>query len=52
MAAFQFFITWGNIKLWWAGDDSHVAFGKKLPGEKGSVRRCFVVMKQPVLLPP
>jgi hypothetical protein len=25
-------------------DDSHVAFGKKFHGKKGSVRRCVVVM--------
>jgi hypothetical protein len=33
-----------------AGDESHVFFGKKFPGEKGSVGRCVVVMQQPVLL--
>jgi hypothetical protein len=27
-------------------------FGKKLPGDEGSVRRCVVVMQQPVLLSP
>jgi hypothetical protein len=32
------------------GGDSHVVFGQKLPGEKGSVRRCVVMMQQPVLL--
>jgi hypothetical protein len=30
--------------------DSHVVFGQKFPGEKGSVRRYVVVMYQPVLL--
>jgi hypothetical protein len=34
------------------GDDSHVVFGQKFPGEKGSKRRCVVVMQQPVLLLP
>jgi hypothetical protein len=33
----------------WAGDYSHVDFGKKFPGEKGSVRQ---LMQQPVLLSP
>jgi hypothetical protein len=27
-------------------------FGQKFPGEKGSVRRCVIVMQQPVLLSP
>jgi hypothetical protein len=27
-------------------------FGKKFPGEKGSVRQCGVVMQQPILLSP
>jgi hypothetical protein len=31
---------------------SRVVFGKKFRGGKGSVRRCVVVMHQPVLLPP
>jgi hypothetical protein len=31
------------------GDDSHVVFSQKLPDEEGSVRRCVVVMQQPVL---
>jgi hypothetical protein len=30
----------------WAGGDSRFVFGKKFPGERGSVRRC-VVMQQP-----
>jgi hypothetical protein len=34
------------------GGDSHAVFGKKFPGKKGSVRRCIVVMQQPVLLSP
>jgi hypothetical protein len=34
------------------GDDSHVGFGKKFPGEKGSGRLCIVMMQQPVLLLP
>jgi hypothetical protein len=33
-------------------DDSNIIFGQKFPGEKGSVRRCVVVMQQPVLLSP
>jgi hypothetical protein len=31
------------------GVDSNVVFDEKCPGEKGSVRWCVVVMKQPVL---
>jgi hypothetical protein len=35
------------------GDDNYVIFGKKkIPGEKGSVRRCVVMMQQPVPLSP
>jgi hypothetical protein len=26
------------------GDNSHVVFGQKFPGEKGSMRECVVVM--------
>jgi hypothetical protein len=29
------------------GDDSHIVFGQKFPSEKGSVKRCLVVMQQP-----
>jgi hypothetical protein len=32
------------------GDDSHVVFGQTFGDEKGSVRRCVVVMQQTVLL--
>jgi hypothetical protein len=39
-------------KVWWLRDDSHVAFGWKIPGEKWSKRQCIVVMQQPVLLSP
>jgi hypothetical protein len=35
-----------------AGDDSRIVFGKKFPGEKGNVKECIVVMRQPVLLLP
>jgi hypothetical protein len=28
------------------GDDSHVIFGQKFPGEKGSVRQCVVMMQK------
>jgi hypothetical protein len=34
------------------GDDSHLAFCQKFPGEKVSVRRCVVVVQQPVPLLP
>jgi hypothetical protein len=36
----------------WVGDDSRVVSGQKFPDEKGSVRRCIVMMQQPVLLSP
>jgi hypothetical protein len=45
MAAFQFIFKWGNRKVGWVRDDSHVVFGKKLPGEKGSARYCIVIMQ-------
>jgi hypothetical protein len=52
MAAVQFYLQSGKQrKLWWVGENSH-GFGKKFLGEKGSVRRCDVVMQQPVLLLP
>jgi hypothetical protein len=43
----------GNIKaaggqirrLWWAGDDSHVVFSKKLPGEEESMIASSLVAK-------
>jgi hypothetical protein len=31
------------------GDNSHVGFGQKFSGEKGSVEWCIVVMQQPDL---
>jgi hypothetical protein len=34
------------------GDDSHVVFGQKFPGEKESARRCVVVKQQSVVLSP
>jgi hypothetical protein len=34
------------------GDVSHVVFGQKFPGEKGSVRRRVVVIQQQTLLSP
>jgi hypothetical protein len=36
----------------WVGDNSHVVFGQKFPGEKGSVRWCIVVVQQPLVLSP
>jgi hypothetical protein len=38
--------------VWWVGDKSHVIFGQKFLGEKGSVKWCVVVMQQPVILLP
>jgi hypothetical protein len=29
-------------------DNSHVIFGEKFSGEKGSVKQCVVMMQQPV----
>jgi hypothetical protein len=48
----SFYFQSGKQKNRMVGDDSHAVFGKKLPGEKGSVRRCVVVMQQPCLLSP
>jgi hypothetical protein len=46
MAAFQFYLQSGKKrKAELVGDDGH-DFGQKLPSEKGSVRRCVVVMQQ------
>jgi hypothetical protein len=42
---FGFIFHRGNRKVEWVGDDSHVGFGEKFPGEKGSVRRCVIVMQ-------
>jgi hypothetical protein len=51
IAAFQFYLQSGKQrKVRWVGDDSHVGFGQEFPGEEGSVRRCVVVMQQPVPL--
>jgi hypothetical protein len=45
MAAFQFYLQSGKQrKVGWVGEDSHVGFGQKIPGEKGSE------MQKPVLL--
>jgi hypothetical protein len=53
MAAFQFYVQSGQQrKVGWMEDKSHIVFGQKFPGKKGSVRRCIVVMQQPVLLSP
>jgi hypothetical protein len=51
MATIQFYLqSEKQRKAGWVGDGSHVVFGQKFPGEGGSVRRCFAVMQQPVLL--
>jgi hypothetical protein len=50
MMAFSFILN--QRKVGWVEEDSHVVFGQKFPGEKGSVRQCAVVMQQPVLLLP
>jgi hypothetical protein len=41
MAIFQFYLqSEKQRKVGWVGDDSHVAFGKKFPGKKGSDTVC------------
>jgi hypothetical protein len=51
--AFSFIFNYGNRgKVGWMWDNSHVVFGQKFPGEKGSVIQCVVVMQWPVLLSP
>jgi hypothetical protein len=41
MVAFQFYLQSGKQrKVGWVGDDSHVVFGKKFPGEN---RKCETV---------
>jgi hypothetical protein len=49
---FSFIFNRGNRKVRRLGDNSHVVFGKTFPGGKGSVRRCVVVMQQPIVLSP
>jgi hypothetical protein len=39
-AALQFYLQSGKQKSRVGGDDSHVAFCQKFPGEKGTVRQC------------
>jgi hypothetical protein len=52
MAAFQFYLQSGKQwKLGWVRDGSHVDFGQRFPGEKGSERRSVVVMQQPASTP-
>jgi hypothetical protein len=46
---FSFIFSRGNRKVGWVGDDSHIIFGQRIPGEKRIVRWC-VVLHQPVLL--
>jgi hypothetical protein len=48
--AFSFIFSQGNTKAGWVEDDSHVAFGQKLPGDKE--RDLYVVKQQTVLLLP
>jgi hypothetical protein len=52
MAVAQFIFNQENRKLGLVGDYNHCFFVKKFSGEKGSVRRCVVVMQQPVPLSP
>jgi hypothetical protein len=49
MVVFQFNLLSGKQrKVGWVRNDSHVVFGKKFPGEKGSVKQCIVMMQQSV----
>jgi hypothetical protein len=51
MAAFQFYFQSGKQrKVEWVVDDSHVVFHQKFRDEEGSVKRCVIVVQQPVLL--
>jgi hypothetical protein len=46
---FNFIVNRGSREKQGGWSDSHVLFGKEFPGEKGSVRRCIVMMQQPVV---
>jgi hypothetical protein len=52
MVVFQFYLQSGKQKSRVGGGRKSLYFGQKLPGVKGSVRRCIVVMQQPVLFSP
>jgi hypothetical protein len=45
-------LKWGNRKNRVGGGNSHVVFGQEFLGEKGNVRRCVIMLQQPVLLSP
>jgi hypothetical protein len=50
MMAFEFYLQSGKQrKVDSVGNDTYIVFGKKFPGENGSVRLCVVMMQQPVL---
>jgi hypothetical protein len=42
----------GETEVGWIEDDSHVVFGTKFLGDKGSVKKCAVFMQPPVLFSP
>jgi hypothetical protein len=51
MAAFKFYLQLDKQrKVGWVRVDSHVVFGQKFLGEKGSMGQCAVVIQRPVLL--
>jgi hypothetical protein len=52
IVAFQFYPHSGKQNSRVVGNYSNIIFGKKFSVEKGSVRRCVVVMQQPVPLSP
>jgi hypothetical protein len=53
MMAFQFYLHLGEQRrVGRVGIESNFLSGQEFSGENGSVRRCVVVMKQPVFLSP
>jgi hypothetical protein len=53
MAAFQSYLQSGKQKkVGWVRGGSDDVFGHKFPGEKESVKRCVVMVQQPVSLSP
>jgi hypothetical protein len=47
---FSFVFSRGTEKSMGGGDISHVVFGQKFSDEKERVRRCVVVMQQPIFV--
>jgi hypothetical protein len=51
LQSFNFIFNQGNREMW-GGWGMILCFGQKFSGEKGSVRWCFVIMKESLLLSP